>query len=191
MSPEVSSPRLLCTPVADPEVKVEVGCVLPGFDGGVCHIHTVCQTCSAAMQGGRVEDLHYPLEELFSLQYQGARAARLEAVFLVSQVCPALTTRDSRWQEEEAKGLSERLKRWNEGQVDVLWAEARKLFSGCERQALTNSMASNIRRATECAQDARYGKASSFSWLVSRHRGEPESDEVKTPRGGAPCSSGW
>ena len=41
----------------------------------------------------------------------------------------------------------------------MLWAEACKLFPGGERQALTHSMASNIRRATECAQDARYGKA--------------------------------
>jgi len=56
-------------------------------------------------------------------------------------------------------GLLERLKRWNEGQVNVLWAEARKLFSGGERQAVTVSLANNIRRATECAQDARYGKA--------------------------------
>ena len=29
-------------------------------------------------------------------------------------------------------GLLERLKRWNEGHVDVLWAEACKLFPGGE-----------------------------------------------------------
>ena len=56
-------------------------------------------------------------------------------------------------------GLLERLKRWNEGKVDVLWAEACKLYPGSERQSTPHSMASNIRRATECAQDARYGKA--------------------------------
>ena len=56
-------------------------------------------------------------------------------------------------------GLLERLQRWNEGRIDVLWAEACKLFSGAERQNLTNSLENNIRRATECAQDARYGKA--------------------------------
>ena len=56
-------------------------------------------------------------------------------------------------------GLLERLARWNEGKVDVLWAEACKLYPGGERPSLPHSLASNIRRATECAQDARYGKA--------------------------------
>ena len=56
-------------------------------------------------------------------------------------------------------GLLDRLKRWNSGEVDVLWAEACKLYSSGTRQAATASLASNIRRATECAQDARYGKA--------------------------------
>jgi hypothetical protein len=56
-------------------------------------------------------------------------------------------------------GLLDRLKRWNEGQVDVLWAEACKLYCSGERQMKAQSLASNIRRATECAQDARYGKA--------------------------------
>ena len=56
--------------------------------------------------------------------------------------------------------LLERLKRWNEGKVDVLWAEARKLYTVREpKQAEAGSIAANIRRATECAQDARYGKA--------------------------------
>ena len=52
-------------------------------------------------------------------------------------------------------GLIDRLKRWNEGQVDVLWAEACKLYCSGERQMKAQSLASNIRRATECAQDAR------------------------------------
>jgi hypothetical protein len=56
-------------------------------------------------------------------------------------------------------GLLDRLKRWNEGQVDALWAEARKLYCSGERVLKAHSMASNIRRATECAEDARYGKA--------------------------------
>ena len=56
-------------------------------------------------------------------------------------------------------GLLERLKRWNAGDVDVLWLESCKLYAGSARQAVTNSLANNIRRATECAQDARYGKA--------------------------------
>ena len=36
-------------------------------------------------------------------------------------------------------GLLERLKRWNEGEVDVLWAEACKLFASGTRQAATSS----------------------------------------------------
>ena len=55
--------------------------------------------------------------------------------------------------------LLDRLKRWNEGKVDELWAEARTLYPGGERPSKPSSLASNIRRATECAQDARYGKA--------------------------------
>ena len=52
-----------------------------------------------------------------------------------------------------------RVKRWNDGEVDVLWAEACKLYASGVRQVATSLRASNIRRATECAQDARYGKA--------------------------------
>ena len=55
-------------------------------------------------------------------------------------------------------GLLESLKRWNDGEVDVLWAEACKLYASGARQVATSLVASNIRRATECAQDA-YGKA--------------------------------
>ena len=49
-------------------------------------------------------------------------------------------------------GLLDRLKRWNEG-------EARKLYDGRDTRLSTASRAANIRRAVECAQDARYGKA--------------------------------
>ena len=45
----------------------------------------------------------------------------------------------------------ERLKRWNDGEVDVLWAEACKLYASGARQVATSLLASNIR--------ARYGKA--------------------------------
>ncbi len=56
-------------------------------------------------------------------------------------------------------GLMERLVRWNGGKVDELWNEARRLYPDSDRPNLVHSMASNIRRATECAQDGRYGKA--------------------------------
>ena len=56
-------------------------------------------------------------------------------------------------------GLLERLVRWNGGKVDELWNEARRLYPDGDRPNLVHSMASNIRRATECAQDGRYGKA--------------------------------
>ena len=55
--------------------------------------------------------------------------------------------------------LLDRVSRWNEGKVDELWSEARKLYPGGDRPSKPSSLASNIRRATECAQDARYGKA--------------------------------
>jgi hypothetical protein len=56
-------------------------------------------------------------------------------------------------------GLMDRLGRWNGGKVDELWSEARKLYPGGDRPDVVHSLASNIRRATECAQDGRYGKA--------------------------------
>jgi len=55
--------------------------------------------------------------------------------------------------------LLDRVKLWNEGKIDELWSEARKLYPGGDRAIKPSSLASNIRRATECAQDARYGKA--------------------------------
>jgi len=74
-------------------------------------------------------------------------------------------------------GLLERLQRWNEGKVDVLWAEACKLYSSGERKVIAHSMASNIRRATECAQDARYGKA--VAALLSLGTSPVTEDSVK------------
>ena len=38
-------------------------------------------------------------------------------------------------------------------------AEACKLYSSGMKKTMATSLANNIRRATECAQDARYGKA--------------------------------
>ena len=55
--------------------------------------------------------------------------------------------------------LLDRVTRWNEGKIDELWSEARKLYPGGDRPSKPSSLANNIRRATECAQDARYGKA--------------------------------
>ena len=43
--------------------------------------------------------------------------------------------------------------------MDELWRESRKLYDGRGSRLSTASRAANIRRATECAQDARYGKA--------------------------------
>ena len=90
-------------------------------------------------------------------------------------------------------GLLERLKRWNDGEVGVLWTEVCKLYSSGPRQAAASALASNIRRATECAQDARYGKAVSslLSLGTCPVTGDFEGDEVQTPWSGAPYSSGW
>ena len=55
--------------------------------------------------------------------------------------------------------MRRRVKRWSEGKADELWSEARKLYPDGDRPSKPSSLASNIRRATECAQDARYGKA--------------------------------
>jgi hypothetical protein len=107
------------------------------------------------------ESLQCHLEEL---REQELRAWKLQFLFpkCVLRVQPEVRRgRKKKLQRNETlrAGLLERLQRWNEGRIDVLWAEACKLFSGAERQNLTNSLENNIRRATECAQDARYGKA--------------------------------
>ena len=44
-------------------------------------------------------------------------------------------------------------------ECDEIWLEAHKLYPGGDHPSKPSSLASNIRRATECAQDARYGKA--------------------------------
>jgi len=112
------------------------------------------------------ESLQCHLEELRCVWYQRAGVACLEASVFVSQVLLRVQPEVRGGRKKKLKrnetlraGLLERLQRWNEGRIDVLWAEACKLFSGAERQNLTNSSENNIRRATECAQDARYGKA--------------------------------
>ena len=77
-------------------------------------------------------------------------------------------------------GLMERLVRWKSDKVDELWSEARTLYPGGDMPDRTHSMASNIRRATECAQDGRYGKAvAALLSHVSNDRGNTEGDESK------------
>ena len=76
--------------------------------------------------------------------------------------------------------LLDRLKRWNEGKVDELWAEALALYPGGERPSRAASLASNIRRATECAQDARYGKT--VSALLSLATCPMDEDTLKEMR---------
>ena len=76
--------------------------------------------------------------------------------------------------------LLERLVRWNEGKVDVLWAEACKLYVGRSEKASGSLVAANIRRATECAQDARYGKA--VAALLSLGTSAISEDSIKEMR---------
>jgi len=163
MLPEVSSSHLGCTPVAL-EVKVEVACVLPGlmeaFATSIPSVKRVPQQCRVV-----VSKTFTTLLRNCSVS-SGARTACLEAVFLVSQVCPAPTTRDSWWQEEEAKAQRDPARRLV-GEVEALERGSSRCALGGGLQALfglrktgLNQLhGNNIRRATECAQDARYGKA--------------------------------
>ena len=84
--------------------------------------------------------------------------------------------------------LLERLGRWNEGKADVLWAEACKLYAGRDKQTSINQVTANIRRATECAQDARFGKAvaallvGNFTCYGGVHQGyEPSTQRLLLP----------
>jgi hypothetical protein len=97
-------------------------------------------------------------------QEQQVRAWKLQFLFFkcVLRMQPAIRggkKKKLRRNETLRAGLLDRLKRWNDGKVDELWREARKLYDGREARLSTASRAANIRRATECAQDARYGKA--------------------------------
>jgi len=97
-------------------------------------------------------------------QEQQVRAWRMQFLFFkcVLRMQPEIRggrKKKLRRNENLRAGLLDRLKRWNEGQVDGLWREARKLYDGRDTRLSTASRAANIRRAIECAQDARYGKA--------------------------------
>ena len=96
-------------------------------------------------------------------------------------------------------GLMDRLTRWNAGRVDELWTEACKLYPVGERPVKAQSMTSNIRRATECAQDARYGKAVaallslgtcpvSEETLKEMRAKHPEADLPRLPSGIVPAA---
>ncbi len=112
------------------------------------------------MQGCGRKSLHHGHEGLLTgTKEQEMRAWKLQFLFFkcVLRIQPEIRGgRKKKVMRNESlrAGLLERLKRWNEGEVDVLWAEACKLFASGTRQAATSSLASNIRRATECAQDA-------------------------------------
>jgi hypothetical protein len=55
--------------------------------------------------------------------------------------------------------LLDRVSRWNQGEFAELWSEACTVYGGPSRPAREQSQAANIKRAKECVQDARYGKA--------------------------------
>ena len=82
---------------------------------------------------------------------QEMRAWKLQFLFLncVLRIQPEIRggrKKKLRLNESLRAGLLERLKRWNDGEVDVLWAEACKLYSGGARQVATSLLASNARR---------------------------------------------
>ena len=56
--------------------------------------------------------------------------------------------------------LLDRIGRWNKGEYAELWEEANTVYAD-KRERLTReqTLEANIRRAKQCAQDARYGKA--------------------------------
>ena len=164
LSPEVDSPHLACTP--DPEVKADEACILPEwmeiFATSIPSVKRVPQQCRVMVAKSFTTVMRNCAAS--STKEQELRAWKLQFLFpkCVLRVQPEVRGgRKKKLKRNETlrAGLLERLKRWDEGRIVELWAEAKKLFSGGERQALTNSLASNIRRATECAQNARYGKA--------------------------------
>ena len=73
--------------------------------------------------------------------------------------------------------------------MDELWTEACKLYPAGERPVKAQSMTSNIRRATECAQDARYGKAvAALLSLGTCPVSDPEADMPRLPSGIVPAA---
>lgn len=58
------------------------------------------------------------------------------------------------------KALLDRVSRWNKGEFSELWLESNKAYAGkVDRPNSESSLSGNIKRAKQCAQDARYGKA--------------------------------
>jgi hypothetical protein len=171
-SPVLCSSPLTFTPDAEPEIKV--ACVLPGwmevFATSIPSVKRVPQQCRVVVAKAFTTIMRNC--SISSTKEQELRAWKLQFLFpkCVLRMQPEIRGgRKKKLKRNETlrAGLLERLKRWNAGQVDVLWAEACKLFDGGERRALTHSLENNIRRATTCAQGARYGKRSQlFSLLV-------------------------
>ena len=52
----------------------------------------------------------------------------------VSYVLPKNSAHQPIYEQLKEVRFLERLQRWNEGRIDVLWAEACELFSGAERE---------------------------------------------------------
>jgi hypothetical protein len=162
VSPEMSSPRLVCLSVADPEVKVAEpeqsrgACILPdwmeAFSTSIPSVKRVPQQCRVLVAKAFTTLARNCSTS--STKEQELRAWKLFFLFpkCVLRLQPEVRGgRNKRLKRNETlrAGLLERLNRWNEGQVDVLWAEARKLFSGTDRKTETDLLTSNIRRATE------------------------------------------
>jgi hypothetical protein len=77
--------------------------------------------------------------------------------------------------------LLARLSRWNQGDFAELWKEACSAYSSqADRPAREQSLAGNIKRAKECAQDARYGKA--VAALLSLGMSEVSEKSIKEMR---------
>ena len=125
----------------------------------------------------------------------------------VLEVCVSHAATNPRRQENARKrneslrtALLSRVSRWLRGEHSALWAEACAAYaaSNKERPARESSDAGNIKRAKECAQDARYGKAvaallslgtasvtpKSVAEMKSKH---PEAKPPTLPVGPAPA----
>ena len=124
------------------------------LDGDSRDLHSFCQTHSSAVQGCGRESFHHHHEELLCTKEQELRAWKLQFLFAkcVLRLQPTIRggkQKKLRRNESLRTGLLKRLKRWNAGDVDVLWLESCKMYAGSVRQAVTNSLANNIRRATK------------------------------------------
>ena len=92
--------------------------------------------------------------------------------------------------EKLKSAILNRLDRWEKGEANTLWAEACKAYVAREADGAVDSKsarAANIRRATECAQDGRYGKA--VSALLSLGMSAATEKAVKEMRSKHPSAS--